>query len=54
MAKEYILTESDICFILNEILSEYIILYPFNPRYKAQKKFMELMKKVNIPYRNEN
>jgi hypothetical protein len=40
----YPLTEAEICYILNEILGSYWILFPFNPRLKAQKKFIDLAK----------
>lgn len=39
--KTYTLTESEICFILNGILEKYFILWPRNPRYKAQELFLK-------------
>ena len=44
--KRYNLTETDICYVLNEVLSTYWVLWPFNYRLKAQRRFIEALDKL--------
>ena len=41
--KTYTLEFSEVDYLINEILKDYLILYPFNPRKIAQERFHKLI-----------
>jgi len=46
MGKEnrYTITETQIRYILNHVLSNFWILFPYNARHKAQEKFIKYLR----------
>ena len=47
MEQGYLLTESEIRLIINNILGSYVVLYPLNCRYKAQQEFIKQAAEFN-------